>query len=292
MRADQKQSKDDATMMPSDLYVRFWGVRGSLPCAGRDTLRYGGNTSTVEINAGGHVLVLDGGTGCHELGRNLLQKGVQGKGVQGGDVFLSHAHFDHVCGLPFFQPFFVAGQEWRVWSGHLEDGMTTRGLFDELMRPPLFPVSPDIFAADISYRDFRAGQTLEPGPGIVLRTIALNHPNNATGYRVEFGGRAVVYITDVEHALGQVDAGLVAFAQGADVLIYDSTYSDEQFVPGRGHSTWQEGMRIAEAAGVATFIAFHHDPDHNDAYMDDVACALSAARPGSLVAREGLFLKL
>ena len=288
MSADHKQPAHEAPGVESGLYVRFWGVRGSIPCAGRDTLRYGGNTSTVEINAGGHVLVLDGGTGCHELGRSLLQAG----GGKGGDVLLSHAHFDHVCGLPFFQPFFVPGQDWRVWSGHLEDGMTTRGLFDELMRPPLFPVSPDIFAADISYRDFRAGQTLAPGPGIVLHTIALNHPNNATGYRVEYGGRAVVYITDVEHVVGQVDAGLVAFARNADVLIYDSTYTDEQFVPGRGHSTWQEGMRIAEAAGVATFVAFHHDPEHNDAFMDDVACALSAARPGSLVAREGLFLKL
>jgi len=287
MGVDQKQAIYEAPRVASGLSVRFWGVRGSLPCAGRDTLRYGGNTSTVEIDAGGHVLVLDGGTGCHELGRALLKAD-----RHGGDVFLSHAHFDHVCGLPFFQPFFVPGQDWRVWSGHLEDGMTTRGLFDELMRPPLFPVSPEIFNANLAYRDFRAGDTLSPGPGIVLHTIPLHHPNHATGYRVEFNGRAVVYITDVEHTLGQVDQALVAFARNADVLIYDSTYSDEQFVAGRGHSTWQEGMRIADAAGVATFVAFHHDPDHNDAFMDEVACALSAARPGSLVAREGLFLQL
>ena len=287
MRGDQRQATHEAPRVASGLSVRFWGVRGSLPCAGRDTLRYGGNTSTVEIDAGGHVLVLDGGTGCHELGRALLKAG-----RHGGDVFLSHAHFDHVCGLPFFQPFFVPGQDWRVWSGHLENGMTTRGLFDELMRPPLFPVTPDIFTANMTYRDFRAGQTLSPEPGITVHTIALHHPNNATGYRVEFGGRAVVYVTDVEHSLVQTDPALVAFARGADVLIYDSTYSDEQFVAGRGHSTWQEGMRIADAAGIATFVAFHHDPDHNDAFMDDIACALSAVRPGSLVAREGLFLQL
>jgi phosphoribosyl 1,2-cyclic phosphodiesterase len=271
------------------LTLRFWGVRGSIPCAGRETMRYGGNTSAVEVVADGRTLILDGGTGIRYLGRALVASG-----RSGGDVFLSHSHFDHVCGLPFFAPFFEPGQSWRIWSGHLENGMTTRELMDELMRPPLFPVPPEIFSAQVACRDFRAGDTLEPLPGVRVRTAPLNHPNGATGYRIEHDGRSVCYVTDTEHHAGELDRKIVALARDADVLIYDSSYTDAEYqaYAGRGHSTWEEGARLADAAKVKTYIAFHHDPEHDDAFLDEVAVQLVRARPGSLVAREGLTLQV
>ena len=140
--------------------------------------------------------------------------------------------------------------------------------------------------------DFRAGETLEPRPGIRIRTAPLNHPNGATGYRVEFGGKAACYVTDTEHVIGELDENILELIQGADILIYDSTYTDDEFETyvGWGHSTWQEGVRLCQAAGVRTLAIFHHDPGHDDAAMDRIGEQLAQAFPGAVVAREGMIL--
>jgi phosphoribosyl 1,2-cyclic phosphodiesterase len=128
----------------------------------------------------------------------------------------------------------------------------------------------------------------------IVAGLLLNHPNGATGYRVEFGGRVLCYVTDCEHKKGTLDRGILDLIQGADVFIYDSTYTDEEYghYVGWGHSTWQEGVRLCEAAGVKKLLIFHHDPSHDDIFMDKVAAAATKARPGSLVANEGLVLEL
>lgn len=270
------------------LTVRFWGVRGSIACPGPDTVRYGGNTSCLEVNCGDRRLIFDAGTGLRRLGAALAAD----DGRIDGDIFLSHTHFDHICGLPFFQPFFCAGNRFRVWAGHLQPERTLKQVICQMMVAPLFPVPPEIFAADIDYRDFAVGDRLEPGSGISVRTALLNHPDRATGYRIEFGGRSLCYITDTGHIEGRRDEALVSFVSGADMMIYDSTYTDEEFPRYRnyGHSTWQEGGRIADAAGVGRLVIFHHDPSHDDVFMDGVEAAAAAARPGTVVAREGMVL--
>ncbi len=268
--------------------VRFWGVRGSIACPGADTIRYGGNTSCLEVSCGGRRLIFDAGTGLRALGETMAAN----KKPFDGDIFLTHTHFDHICGLPFFRPFFVARNRFRIWAGHLVPDQTLKTVICQMMMAPLFPVPPEIFAADIDYKDFSAGETLRPSRAIAIRTAPLDHPDRATGYRVEYRGRSLCYITDTGHVVGQRDEALVRFVSGADMMIYDSTFTDREFpsFSNFGHSTWQEGMRIADAANVGQLVIFHHDPSHDDRFMDTVAAEAAAARPGTVVACEGMEL--
>ena len=153
-------------------------------------------------------------------------------------------------------------------------------------------MSCDIFSAQATYGDFIAGETLTPRPGVTLRTAPLNHPNGATGYRVEYGGKSICYITDTEHTPGKPDRHILDLIAGADIVIYDSTYTDEEFprYVSWGHSTWQEGVRLADAAGAKRLVIFHHDPSHDDDFMDAVAGEAERTRPGTLVAFEGMTL--
>jgi phosphoribosyl 1,2-cyclic phosphodiesterase len=269
--------------------VRFWGVRGSIACPGPETQKYGGNTSCIEVRCGEKLFILDAGSGLRYLGEKLK---ADGKPVD-ADLLLSHTHMDHVCGLPFFGPFHCPDTHVRIWSGHLENGWTTSQAVDELMAEPLFPVSKDIFKAHVEFADFEAGDTLTPSRGVTIRTAPLNHPNGATGYRIECGGKAVCYVTDTEHYAEGLDQKILDLIGGADVFIYDSSYTDEEYpqYTGYGHSTWQEGARLARAANVKQFVAFHHDPSHDDAAMDKIARELKKVLPAGIVAREGLVLK-
>ena len=269
--------------------VKFWGVRGSIACPGEATVRYGGNTSCLEVCCGDQRLIFDAGTGFRPLGNVLGDGGAPLK----GDIFLSHTHFDHICGIPFFKPFYVKGNKFRVWAGHLLPKFTLQQVLANMMVEPLFPVPPEIFELQVDYRDFRAGDELNPFKGVVIRTAPLNHPDRATGFRVEYGGRSLCYITDTGHIEGQRDEALVAFVRGGDMMIYDSTYTDEEFPCFReyGHSTWQEGVRIAMDAEVKRLVIFHHDPGHDDSFMDGVAAEAEAMRPGTVVAREGMVLE-
>lgn len=271
----------------ADFFVKFWGVRGSIACPGPRTVRYGGNTSCVEIRCGGRLLIFDAGTGLRDLGNCLV-----GNGPVEAELYLTHTHFDHICGLPFFAPLYSAGNKVRLSAGHLLPETDLRRVLMEMMMAPLFPIPPTAFKADVSFVDFAAGGVLSPGDGITVRTALLNHPNRATGYRIEYGGRSICYVTDTEHEEGKRDRRIVRLIHGADLVIYDSTYSDEEYPKyrGYGHSTWQEGVRLADAAAAKTLVIFHHDPNHDDDRMDGIAAAAEIARPGTVVAREGMVL--
>ncbi|MBP2293903.1 MBL fold metallo-hydrolase [Azospirillum rugosum] len=275
-----------------DFTARFWGVRGSIASPGPDTLRYGGNTPCVEVRCGDALLILDAGTGIRPLGEALVREALVRQGATDIDLLLTHSHLDHICGLPFFAPAFHAGSRLRISAGHLEPGRTIRSVLQCMMASPLFPVPVEIFRADCSFHDFVAGETLHPKPGVTVRTGRLNHPDGATGYRVEFAGRSLCYVTDTEHPAEGRDAAVVELARGADLLIYDSTYTDAEYPAhaGWGHSTWQEALRVAEAAGVGRAVIFHHDPKRTDDELDAIAAAAEAARPGTIVAREGMVL--
>ncbi len=272
----------------SDFFVRFWGVRGSIACPGPDTTRFGGNTPCIEIRCGARALVFDAGTGLRRLGASLAADGVTDL-----DLFLSHTHIDHVVGFPFFCYLFKPENRLRVWSGHLDGGKTTESVLRQLMAEPLFPVPVDIFTADVSFHDFSAGDTLAPADGVTLRTTMLNHPQNATGYRVEFGGKSICYVTDTEHFEDGPDKNILGLIEGADIVIYDSTFSDAEYprFKGWGHSTWEEGARLCTAANVGTFVLFHHAPERTDDDLERIAVAVTRMRPGSLVAREGMTLR-
>jgi phosphoribosyl 1,2-cyclic phosphodiesterase len=271
----------------SPFSVRFWGVRGSIACPGPRTARYGGNTSSVEVRCGDRLLMFDAGTGLRYLGKSL-----DGARLD-TDLFFTHTHFDHVCGLPFFRPLFQPNNRFRLWSGHLRGAMTLKRVLAEFMMAPLFPVPPEVFRSSLEYRDFSGGETLSPAPGVAVRTAVLNHPDGATGYRVEYGGRAVCYVTDTEHVPGSPDKNILKLIDGADLVIYDSMYTDEEYrkFVGWGHSTWQEGVRLCRQAGAKRMVVFHHDPDHDDETLDAIAAEVDKALPGSVVAHEGLVLE-
>jgi phosphoribosyl 1,2-cyclic phosphodiesterase len=269
-----------------DLLVRFWGVRGSTPSPGPHTVRYGGNTPCVEIRCGPAILIFDAGTGMRALGRCLMQEG----GLLDADVFFSHLHLDHIIGLPFFAPLFAPGHRLRLWAGNLTPEHGLEEAVRRMMSPPLFPVEVEVCRAAIEYHDFRAGEVLAPRPGVTLRTAPLDHPDGATGYRLEFAGKAVAYLTDTATRPGGCEDAIVALARDADLMIFDCTYTEEEIAAhaGWGHSTWRDAVRLAEAAGAKTLCLFHHDPDHDDAFMDALAARANAARAGTIAAREGL----
>jgi phosphoribosyl 1,2-cyclic phosphodiesterase len=273
--------------------VRFWGVRGSIACSGPRTARYGGNTSSLEVRCDERMLLFDAGTGLRYLGNELIKN----EGVSRlaslpleADLFLTHTHFDHVAGLPFFKPFFKSQNRFRLWAGHLVEGMTLRRVLGEFMMSPLFPVPPQIFRARMEYREFKAGETLRPAEGIAVRTTLLNHPDGATGYRVDYGGHSICYLTDTEHVPGAPDRNILGLIAGADLVIYDSMYTDAEYdaYVGWGHSTWQEGVRLCRAAGAKRLAVFHHDPEHDDDMLDGIAREVEKELPGSIVARDGL----
>lgn len=277
-------------MSSQQLTVRFWGVRGTLATPGPATIRYGGNTSCVEVECGRRNVIFDAGTGIKKLGDHLSARG----GAVDADIMFSHVHMDHIIGIPFFAPFYGAQHRVRLWAGNLLPKGRLEVAVRAMMSTPLFPIEVDAFKAELQFRDFAAGDLLDLGDGIKAHTGMLNHPGGAVGYRLECAGRSVAYITDTEHRPHELDPTVLSLVRNADLMIYDCTYTDEEFPAyvGWGHSTWQQAVRLAKAGGVNRLAIFHHDPDHDDAFMQKVEVAASKAYPGAFVAREGLVLQL
>jgi phosphoribosyl 1,2-cyclic phosphodiesterase len=274
----------------ASLSVRFWGVRGSIACPGQETARYGGNTPCVEVRCGDHILIFDAGTGLRPLGDALARE----RRATDLDIFLSHFHIDHVMGLPFFAPLYCKERRIRLWAGSLAPRCNLDNAIHKLMGFPLFPVQPAIFQAGFETRDFQPGDILSPRPGITLRTTPLNHPGGATGYRVDYHGHSVTYLTDIECGEGPFDPAVLELARETDLIIIDTMYTDEELPSkvGWGHSSWQQGIQLADAAAAGQLCLFHHDPEHNDICMDRIARAADAARPGTIAASEGLVIEL
>lgn len=270
--------------------VKFWGVRGSIACPTPDHMIYGGNTSCIEVSDGANRLILDAGTGLRALGRELMQTG-----GTSGILLLTHTHWDHICGFPFFTPFYLPGRKFRVMAGHLSDKGGVRSVLANQMATPTFPVPLSALKAEMDYADFRSGDTLDDlFPGLVVRTCALNHPDGATGYRLEWDGKAVCYVTDVEHHPGELDPVVLELIKDADLVIYDCTYTDDEFPNhvGWGHSTWQQGIRLCRAAGARQLAIFHHNPDHTDSLMAEIEAEAKKVWNGCIVARDEMALIL
>jgi phosphoribosyl 1,2-cyclic phosphodiesterase len=274
-------------MADAPFLVRIWGARGSLPAPAAENFFYGSDTCCVEMRCGEHVLVFDVGTGALPLGMRLLEEGVGDL-----DVFLTHCHFDHIMGLPFLKPLYLEGVTARIYAGHFEDGTTCREMAEHFMSPPFFPVTPKQFRAAIEFVDFRPPAMLAPHAGISVSTVKLNHPNGAVGYRIDFDGRSVCYVTDTEHRPGELDPGILAMLNNADMLIYDCTYTDAEFdcFCGFGHSTWEQGVRLCEASGVRRLVLYHHRPGRDDAGLHEIEAEAQARFAGAVVARTGLEL--
>ncbi|PBB20599.1 MBL fold metallo-hydrolase [Mesorhizobium sp. WSM4313] len=275
--------------MDDDVFlVRFWGVRGSISVSGPDFSRYGGNTICIEMRCGKHTLLFDAGSGLRPAGWAL-----RASGVTDFDLFFTHCHYDHIIGLPAFKPIYDRSVKVRLWSGHLAGRMTTRQMVDEFMRPPWFPVRLDVCKASLDYCDFVSGDVLRPREGVVIRTGSLTHPGGCIGYRVEWGGRVVAVITDTEHESGKLDQAVLGLIEDADLVIYDCAYTEEEMerYRGNGHSTWQQGVRLCEAARARELALVHHDPARTDEELDEIEKLAKNRFAGSFAARDGQTLE-
>jgi len=269
------------------MHIAFWGVRGSIASPGPETAAVGGNTSCIEVVCGSTRLVLDAGTGLRALGNRLLREG--GGQPLAMTLLLSHYHWDHLQGLPFFAPVYTKQTELQIVGG-ANGVMSVREALAHQMSAPVFPVRIDETAAHITTREVRAGESFDVGEARV--TVARgNHPGGVMAYRIEHEGRSVVYATDTEH-YACVDPALRALTEGADVLVYDSQYTPEEYRAkvGWGHSTYVEGAALARASGVGKLVLFHHDPLRTDEGVAELEIKARGLYPSSVAAREGLVL--
>jgi phosphoribosyl 1,2-cyclic phosphodiesterase/CheY-like chemotaxis protein len=284
--------------------VRFWGTRGSLAKPGPTTLRYGGNTSCVEVvSAAGTRLILDCGTGSHDLGARL-QREAAGAPIK-GHILISHTHWDHIQGIPFFAPLFVPGNEWDFYAPQ-GFGESLKDTLAGQMEYTYFPVTPDAFGADIRYHHLSEGSfRIED---ISIRTRFLNHPALTLAYRIEVDGAAMVYACDhephcralafAEGPLEGQDLAHAEFLRDADLVIHDAQYIAEEYGPkaGWGHSTHEYAVRVAQEVGVKRLALSHHDPLRTDDQLDALIAEAKAKLNGSGLdlfgAAEGLELVL
>ncbi|HVY64368.1 MAG TPA: MBL fold metallo-hydrolase [Gammaproteobacteria bacterium] len=286
------------------LRVQFWGTRGSIPSPGPRTVRYGGNTPCVELRTpDGWLVILDAGTGIRELGRSLIEHS-NGHPVA-GDIFLTHAHWDHIQGIPFFAPIFQRGNHFTIWGSQSLATSIDRVVRDQ-MSPVVFPVTFEELDATIDFREIAEGERCV-GNGYEVTAMEVRHPGGALAYRfTEPRSRAaLVYVSDNE--LGPAERyktpsgwhdRYAAFVRGAKVLVHDTTYTTEEYDyhRGWGHSTFREVTELALATEVETLVLFHHEPRRTDDELDQrvAECqALVKDRGSSLrvmAAAEGLTL--
>ena len=285
--------------------LRFWGTRGSIPTPGSATVRYGGNTPSIEVRTpSGSLVLLDAGTGIRELGRALIAR-ANGSPIT-GDIFLTHAQWDHIQGIPFFAPAFQRGNRFTIW-GAKSLAASIRRVVKDQMSPVVFPVAFEELAATFDFRELVDER--HASDGFDVRAFAVRHPGGALGYR--FGARtndaadgtAFVYISDNELRAGDPSASndrwrtkLVEFIRGARVLIHDATFTEQEYESHRGwgHSTYEDCVALAIESGVETLVLFHHSPDRSDDQLDQrlaecrAACAASGVSVRVVAAAEGM----
>lgn len=269
--------------------LTLWGVRGSTPCANTSYALYGGHTSCISVEVDNEWLVFDAGSGIHDAGQYALNQNIAQT-----HLFMTHVHLDHVLGLPFYLPIWKPSHRIQIYAGYLSSVGGAKAFFENTFSPPLFPVPFASLADRMKYRDLQESETLGIGSDVEIRTHGLNHPSHATGYRITHRGKSICYITDNEHTIGQIDKQLVDFIRDSDVFIYDSTYVDENMesMKLRGHSTWQEGMRLGQLGNVKQFLIFHHDPQHDDQAMSVIEEKARLAWDRCVVARQGMRIAL
>lgn len=269
--------------------VKFWGSRGSVPVSGPEFVKYGGNTPCVEVRCGEDRLLFDAGSGIREAGLDMLSDGTEQV-----DLFFTHSHYDHIIGLPFFKPMYNPSIAVTMWSGHLHGTMTTSEMLHQFVSPPFFPVKLDICKASLNFRDFKAGDVLTPRPGITLRTFSLNHPGGCIGYRVEWGGKSIALVFDLEHNPDSIDPVALEMMKDADIAIYDSAFTESEMerYRGFGHSSWEQAVKLAAMARTKKLVLFHHAPSRTDDEMGLMERLAQEHFAATVAARDGMVITL
>jgi len=273
--------------MPDGLTFTFHGARGSVAIDRPDSSRYGGSTICISARlADDHFLVLDAGTGLRDLQHHL-----PADGALTFSFLITHFHWDHLLGLPFFGPLYQPTSTFDFHATAAEGGTVESGIAG-VMEPPLFPVPLRMAPSTLSFVDVPDGPW-EIGP-VTVRAARLNHPQGVNAYRIDHGDRSLVLATDVEAGEPDSDRALIELARGANVLIHDAQYLPDEIEAhkGWGHSTWEQAAQVAEDAGVERLIIIGHDPERTDDGVDELLAAARRRFPNTDAAYAGMQLTL
>ena len=300
------------------LSVRFWGDRGSIPCPGPATVRFGGNTSCLEIRADDRLVIVDLGTGLKPLGDHLMATDFK-KGPIDADIFITHTHWDHIMGFPMFTPIFIPGTKLRIRGPVSYEDDTLESIIGAQLSYRYWPVRQSELSAGIEYDQLKETE-LDLGGGLVVRTKYLNHPILCLGYRFEYGGKSIVTAYDTEPfrnvfptdpedpsynqeaamegelAAKEENEKLLRFFRGADVLVHDTQYTKKEYWAGKvgwGHSSYEHAINAADKAEVKKLVLFHHDPNRTDDELESLEAGYRRLIAGKtamelVMAREGL----
>ncbi|HRI07963.1 MAG TPA: MBL fold metallo-hydrolase [Nannocystaceae bacterium] len=269
------------------MQVVFWGTRGSIPVSGPKYAEFGGNTPCLQIRLESTTdsVIIDSGSGIRELGLQLVRSAdLHSRSIH---LFLTHAHWDHIQGFPFFVPAYVPTFKLDIYCTK-----DARQILENQMRTPFFPVGLDAMHAKRGFHHLGAGEVVTIGEATV-RHVPLPHPQESTAFRIDERGHSIVFATDTEHSPGHLNESLAELARGADILIYDAQYTSEEYKAGKqgwGHSTFGEAIKLANAAGVRRLVLYSHDPGHDDAMLRAIETAAARDLPGTISARDGLIL--
>jgi len=272
------------------MHIKFWGVRGSTPTPQPENMRYGGNTSCVEVRLNGQIYIFDCGTGFRNLGKALMCEFPQSP--LSAHIFISHFHWDHIQGIPFFGPLYNN----RESSFFFHSASENRGLqraIEGQMADPYFPVDMSEMAAHRGFHEMNEDKIALDD--CTVQSMWLNHPQGCLGFRMETSDGVLVYATDNEPGNAVFDKSVRKLAQDADILIYDSQYLPGEYHARRrgwGHSHWREAVNVAMESGARELILFHHDPDHTDACIDSAVEQARNYFPSVQAAAEGMELQL
>jgi phosphoribosyl 1,2-cyclic phosphodiesterase len=278
--------------------VRFWGVRGSIPSPGPVTQKHGGNTACIELRVGPEerLVIIDAGSGIRGLGNHIMKNDLP-RGPISADIFLTHTHWDHIMGYPFFKPIYIPGTKLKVHGPVSFEDDPLEEVVGGQMKYRYFPINVGELASDIEYIRLKEDPGIDMGDGLHLVTKLLNHPITSLGYRFEYEGKVVctcydtepfrnLFITDPddpnydevmaiegEEVAAEQNSAVEQFFAGADLLIYDSQYTEAEYSSyiNWGHSTMEYAVAAANRAGVKKLALFHHDPDRTDATLDELA---------------------
>lgn len=278
--------------------IKFWGVRGSIPCPGPQTAKYGGNGACIEIRVGDEdrLFIIDAGSGIRELANHLMANDLP-KGPIEAKLYLSHTHWDHIMGFPYFVPIYVPGTKLDVYGPVTFEDEPLEDVVGGQMKYRYFPVNVGELASDINYHRLKEENEIDLGGGLILRTKFLNHPITALGYRFEYDGKVFctcfdhepyrnLFITDPddpdydeamayegEEVANEQNQAIKDFYTGADLLVHDTQYTQDEYKNrvGWGHSHFEFAIEQASSAGVKKLALFHHDPDRTDDQIDEMA---------------------
>lgn len=266
------------------------GTRGSVPAPGKDFSLYGGHTPCVSVRVGDRLVVLDAGTGIVPLGQRLIEENVSSV-----DIFLTHAHYDHVQGLPFFAPLLSPGKRivlWYAGSGTSENGAD---LVERIFSPPFLPFGLSDIPSRLEHEGLcRQGGAISLSEDITLRTMPVNHPGGCLAMRIDAFGESFVYAPDFEHDDGPWDDGLSAFIERASFAVLDATYTAGEYEDrkGFGHTCWEKSIALGERANLRKWVLFHHLFSRTDDQMQEIAAQVSQANSNVQMARDGMIYDL